>query len=275
MRSTMFNIYFVSCTAMIAFTGYLASFFVSPKRMRHWLSAFGRTGRWGVKHILKGTVEIRGREHLPTNQPYLIAAKHQSELDVLITVSEFPDMTTVAMKSLENITFFGRVIRKLGYIIVDLAIPQDRTAQVVDGARIAHAEGRPIVIYPEGTLMALGAKERYRGGVWHIYNDLGISVTPVAMSVGTIWPRREKTKNIGRTGAFEFLPPIKPGLDKGSFMAKLEQIIETNTMRLIEEHSHGAELEAAKDRHARGVGNEDLPWQATEDADRQKIKQTK
>ena len=275
MRSTLFNIYFVSCTAIIASTGYIASFFVSQKTMRHWIGGFGRLGLWGAKHILKATVEIRGRENLPTDQSYLIAAKHQSELDILITTSEFPDMTTVAMKALEKIPFFGRIIRKVGYIIVDLSMPQDSTEQVIGGARAAHAEGRPIVIYPEGTLMALGAKERYRGGIWHIYNDLGISVTPVAMSVGTIWPRREKVKNIGRTGAFEFLPPIKPGLDKDTFMALLEQVVETNTMRLIEEHAHGAELDAARDRYARGVGNEDLPWQAADDAGRQKAKRAK
>ncbi len=275
MRSTLFNIYFVVSTALVASTAWIASFIVSQKTLRNWVNAFGRSGRWGVRHILKGTVEIRGRENLPTEHPPLIAAKHQSELDILVTVSEFPDMTTVAMKGLEKIPFFGRVIRKLGYIIVDLAIPQDRTEQVIEGARAAHAEGRPIVIYPEGTLMALGAKERYRGGIWHIYNDLGIAVTPVAMSVGTIWPRREKRKYVGQTGAYEFLPPIPPGLGKDEFMAKLEEVIETNTMRLIEEHASGDVLDAARDRYARGVGNEDLPWQAKEDAQRRRATQPK
>lgn len=272
MRSTLFNIYFVLSTALIASSGYLVSFFVSQKTLRNWVNAFGRAGRWGVRHILNGEVEIRGVENLPRGHPPVIAAKHQSELDVLITVSEFPDMTTVAMKSLEKIPFFGRVIRGLGYIIVDLAIAQDRTEQVVEGARVAHAEGRPIVIYPEGTLMALGAKQRYRGGIWHIYNDLGVAVTPVAMSVGVIWPRREKQKYIGQTGAYEFLPPIAPGLDKETFMALLEETIETNTMRLIKKHASGAILEAAKDRHARGVGNEDMQWQADDEAVREKMK---
>lgn len=272
MRSALFHIYFISCTAVIAATGYLASFFVSPKAMRLWLYAFGRAGRWGVRNILKGRVEIRGLENLPTDQPYLLAAKHQSELDVLVTVSEFSDMTTVAMKSLEDIPFFGRIIHKLGYIIVDLAIAQDRTQQVVDGARIAYEEGRPIVIYPEGTLMALGAKQRYRGGIWHIYNDLGIAVTPVAMSLGVIWPRRDKQKYVGQTGAYEFLPPIAPGLDKETFMTLLEDTIEANTMRLIEEHATGEILDAARDRYARGVGNEDLEWQAKADLAREKMK---
>ena len=275
MRSRLFNLFFVCSTTLVVTTGYVASFFVSQKFMRHWLVAFGRWGLWGARNILKAKIEVRGRENLPTDHPPLIAAKHQSELDVLITVTEFPNMTTVAMKGLEKIPFFGRIIRRLGYIIVDLASPQNKTDQVIEGARLAHREGRPVVIYPEGTLMALGAKERYRGGIWHIYNDLGVSVTPVAMSLGTIWPRREKVKNVGRTGAYEYLPPIPPGLDKDSFMAKLEEVIETNTMRLIEEHANTSELAAARDRFARGVGNEDIPWQAADDAARQKAKLAK
>jgi len=275
MRSTFFNVVFVSGTAVLAFTGYIASFVLPATAMRNWLYAWGTLGQWGVRNILNGTVEVRGREHLPTDQPYVIAAKHQSELDVLMMVALFPDMTTVAMKTLEKTPFFGRIIRRLGFIMVDLAIPDNRTKQVIDGARVAFEEGRPIVIYPEGTLMALGAKERYRGGIWHIYNELGAKVTPVAMSVGVIWPRRDKVKYMNQTGAFEFLPPIEPGLDQPTFMARLEETIEANTMRLIEEHAGGDILDAARDRHARGVGNEDIPWQAEQNRSRKELTRNK
>lgn len=272
MRSTIFNLVFYVGTALLAASAYLVSFILPGKAMRGWIYTWGTCGRWGVRHILNGTVEVRGRENLPTDQPLLIAAKHQSELDVLVTVSEFPDMTTVAMKTLEKTPFFGRIIRQLGYIMVDLSIPANRTQQVIDGARVAYDTGRPIVIYPEGTLMNLGAKERYRAGIWHIYNDLGIKVTPVAMSLGVIWPRRDKIKHYGKTGVYEFLPPIEPGLDQKTFMAQLEETIESNTMRLIEEHATGDILTAARDRYKRGVANEDEVWQSEQRLARQAMK---
>lgn len=272
MRSTIFNMVFVVGTALLAASGYVASFFLPGKALRGWIYAWGTCGRWGVRHILNGNVEVRGRENLPTDQPLLIAAKHQSELDVLVTVSEFPAMTTVAMKTLEKTPFFGRIIRQLGYIMVDLSIPANRTQQVIDGAREAFDTGRPIVIYPEGTLMSLGAKERYRAGIWHIYNDLGIKVTPVAMSLGVIWPRRDKIKHMGKTGAYEFLPPIETGLDQETFMARLEETIESNTMRLIKEHANGDILIAARDRYARGAANEDEVWQSEQRLARQAMK---
>jgi 1-acyl-sn-glycerol-3-phosphate acyltransferase len=271
MRSKLFNILFVSGTAVVAATAYIGCFFLPAKIISKWLYVWGHFGQWLVKTMLAGNIEIRGIENLPTDQTDIIAAKHQSELDILVTVSMFPDLTTAAMKTLEKTPFFGRIIRKLGFIVVDLAIPQNRTQQMIEGARKAFANNRPIVIYPEGTLMALGAKERYRGGIWHIYNDLNVKVTPVAMSLGVIWPRRDKIKYKGKTGVYEFLPPIAPGLDKDTFMALLEETIETNTMRLIEENATGDVLIAAQDRYARGVGNEDIPWQAAQDIQRRNL----
>ncbi len=91
------------------------------------------------------------------------------------------------------------------------------------------------------------------------------------MSLGVIWPRRDKIKYAGKTGVYEFLPPIEPGLDKETFMALLEETIETDTMRLIEETASGDTLAAAQDRYARGVGNEDIPWQAAQDIERRNL----
>ncbi|MEL6774844.1 MAG: 1-acyl-sn-glycerol-3-phosphate acyltransferase, partial [Pseudomonadota bacterium] len=111
-------------------------------------------------------------------------------------------------------------------------------------------QGRPMIIYPEGTLMSLGDKERYRRGVGHLYTRLNPVVVPIATSAGVIWPRREWNKHTGQTGAMEFLEPIQPGLDFETFMATIETRIEEGTMRLIREHAKGDVLAAAEARHA-------------------------
>ncbi|HSF91786.1 MAG TPA: 1-acyl-sn-glycerol-3-phosphate acyltransferase, partial [Paracoccaceae bacterium] len=252
-------------------SGYVASFVAPLPVLQKFLKLWGTSAQFGVRNILGSEIEIRGREYLPTAHPPLIAAKHQSELDVLVMVSQHPDMTTVAMRELTKFPFFGRILRVLDYVTVQLSgPPENRTREVIEGARRAHLAGRPVVIYPEGTLMSLGAKERYRAGIWHIYNDLQIPVTPVAMSLGVIWPRREWVKFPKTRGAFEYLPPIAPGLDREEFLATLEHQVETATMRLIEEHAEGDMLSAARDRFARGVANEDMPWQSSQHAARKK-----
>jgi 1-acyl-sn-glycerol-3-phosphate acyltransferase len=61
-------------------------------------------------------------------------------------------------------------------------------------------------------------------------------VTPVATSLGLLWNRRDWRKKAGRA-AIEFLPAIETGLDKHTFMRRLEDAIETASDRLIAEFS--------------------------------------
>jgi 1-acyl-sn-glycerol-3-phosphate acyltransferase len=181
----------------------------------------------------------------------LIVSKHKSELDALVFYSLLPTLGAVVMQELERYPFFGRVLRRMDMIAVAVdSGPQGRTAQVIRGAQRLMQQGRPVLIYPEGTLMSLGAKERYRTGAARIYAATGATAVPVALSLGTIWPRREWRKYLGQTGALAFLPPIAPGLDEATFMAQVEAQIEGGTMALIREHATGAVLEAAEARHA-------------------------
>jgi 1-acyl-sn-glycerol-3-phosphate acyltransferase len=100
--------------------------------------------------------------------------------------------------------------------------------------------------------MRLGARERYKSGAGRIYAATGCVATPVALSLGAIWPRREWDKRVGRTGALEFLDPVPPGLDQETFMRVIEERVETATMRLIREHATGDDLADAERRFAAG-----------------------
>ena len=84
--------------------------------------------------------------------------------------------------------------------------------------------------------MAPGERERYRSGIYYLYRDLNLPVTPVATSLGLLWNRRDWRKKAGSC-AIEFLPAIETGLDKQTFMRRLEETIETASDRLIAEFS--------------------------------------
>lgn len=258
MRSFLFNILFYSLTFSVAMACYAVAKLGSAARVRAILLWWTRRVLDLVRVVLGGEIEVRGRERLPPGGPRLLVAKHQSELDAIMMYALFPNFRAIVMKELERYPFVGAIIAKLDFIAVAVdSGPQGRSAAVIDGAREAIAQGRPVLIYPEGTLMSLGARERYRSGAWRIYAATGCSATPVAQSLGAIWPRREWRKRIGRRGAIEFLDPILPGLDEATFMAQIESRIETATMRLIREHADGADLAAAEDRFARRAANDD------------------
>ena len=256
-RSTIFNVLFYAFSFVCAMTIWIMTFFASRNTIWYVLRFWGVTNLFLLRTILGAKVEIRGREHLRTDRPQVIVAKHQSELDIVMLGALMWDISAVAMEELTKLPFFGRLLRHLDIVLIAVdSGPQGRTQQAIDGAKRMKEQGRSMVIYPEGELMKLGAKERYRRGAAHIYGAMEVEAVPVAVSLGVIWPRRDWRKNPGATGAIEFMEPIPPGLDPDDFLERVEERIETRTMELIEEHATGQMLVDARDRHSRGVNNE-------------------
>ena len=96
------------------------------------------------------------------------------------------------------------------------------------------ADGREIIIFPEGTRRAPGDPPDYKTGVVLLYEALCIPCVPVALNSGVFWPRRSLTRRPG-TIVVEFLDPIPPGLPKAEFMSRLTEAIETASARLLAE----------------------------------------
>ncbi|MEL6317320.1 MAG: lysophospholipid acyltransferase family protein [Pseudomonadota bacterium] len=259
-RSIVFMALFAPLVIAVAAIGGTVSYFTrGPGFMRWMLKRLCKTTLFLTRWVLNVKLEIRGLERWKDGaRPMLIVPKHQSELDVFPPLAMHPDLSAIAMAELTNYPFFGPPIRKLDYILVSVTgKKRNQSAQVVEGAMRAHAQGRPILIYPEGELMRIGSRERYRSGVWHIYNALGIEATPVACSTGLAWPQRKFRKRPGQRCVMEFMEPIPPGLDKETFMAELERRIETRCMELIEEHGSPEDVAVARERHRRGLTNSD------------------
>jgi len=254
MRYILFNLFFYTFTVLMAVISVPVSVVAGDRTVRWLFSIWARGTVWLVRYVLGARVEIRGREHI-AQRPALLVSKHQSELDVALTGTIFPDYGAIAMRELDNYPLVGGIVRKLGHIKVTVeGERRNQLPEVLDGARRVHAEGRPILIYPEGTLMHPGRKARYRGGVWHIYNELGVAATPVALSLGLAWPRREWKKYTNPI-TLEFLEPIPPGMPKQAFMALLEDRIETATNALVREQATPERLsEAVFDYEQQGSG---------------------
>ena len=77
-------------------------------------------------------------------------------------------------------------------------------------------------------------QDEYKTGIYFLYADLGLPVLPVATNLGLRWQCR-RWRKFGGAAALEFLDPIQPGLDKETFMAVLEERIESASQRLVEE----------------------------------------
>jgi len=105
-------------------------------------------------------------------------------------------------------------------------------------ARAQRAIGGPrprqLVIFPEGTRRAPGAKPSYKPGIAHLYARAGLPCVPATLNSGLFWPRRSLVRLPG-TIVVEFLHPIAPGFDRTGFLAHLQDTIEEASARLLQE----------------------------------------
>ena len=235
-RSLAFNAFFYLGTLIAAVIGILLVPIPTPMLLRGLLHQWARATVWGMRWIGGMKVEFRGLEHLPATGPVLLAGKHHSECDGILLAARIPGIAFVAMQELFRYPLIGAILYRLQMIRVDACGGGKERENLAQFARRAHVSGRHIAIYPEGNLMAPGERERYRSGIFYLYRDLDLPVTPVATCVGLVWNRRDWWKKPGRA-AIEFLPAIETGLDKQAFMRRLEDVIETASDRLIAEFS--------------------------------------
>ncbi len=234
MRSLAFNLFFYAFTLLFALM--LVPLAAIPgRRVMVWgLRSWGRVVVWAMRAVGGMRVEVRGRRHIPASGPGLIASKHQSEADGMVMAAEVPDIAFVAMRELWAYPLIGTILRKLEMIRVDTCGGGRERQNLSTFARRAYDARRNIAIYPEGHLMPVSEKERYRSGIYYLYRDLNLPVVPVAHSLGLVWPERAWRKRPGRA-ILEFLPPIPTGLERDEFMQRLEDTIEDRTALLVAE----------------------------------------
>lgn len=188
---------------------------------------------WLLRSVLGLNWELRGLRARQLG-PVLVAAKHQSALETLILQYALGDPAIILKRELLAIPFLGWILRRLGHIGVDRSGDLDEARRLLSEARRAHEEGRPVVIFPEGTRREVGAPPDYKAGVELLYGVLKAPCMPVAVNSGRVWPGKSLLPRPGRV-VIEFLPPIEAGLSRVAFGERLEREVEEATARLLRE----------------------------------------
>jgi 1-acyl-sn-glycerol-3-phosphate acyltransferase len=160
------------------------------------------------------SLECEGWDRLPAGA-CLIAANHQSFLDPPLVGASLPfEIAFVARKSLFTNPVFGGVIRACR------AIPLDRDEADLGAIRRALAtlaEGRKLLIFPEGTRSADGRLLPAKAGAGLLALRSGVPVVPVRIrGARDVLPRGSAVPLGGARIRLRFGPPIPAAaLDAG------------------------------------------------------------
>src|SRR5215469_4820342 len=215
MRSFAFLIAYYVLSVVYALVAALAALAPGRGPLTKTLRLYTRRMLWAMHWIAGIKVDVKGKGRLPEGA-FIVAAKHHSWGDGFVMFAHVPNLAFVTGDHLERIPLLRGILRKFGAIVVDNCGGSEARRRLAEKAAAAHAEGRRILIYPEGNLARAGERFRYRTGVFHMYRDFGMPVVPVATNLGLFWPQEDFKKHPGRA-TVEFLDPIATGLGRSEF----------------------------------------------------------
>jgi 1-acyl-sn-glycerol-3-phosphate acyltransferase len=185
---------------------------------------------WLERHIVGIRFQVKGFENIPAG-PCIIAAKHQSAWETCKLYLILGDPAVVLKEELTRLPIMKWYAIKTGMIPIDRGARVKALTLMRAAALKAAADGRKIVIFPQGTRLAPGEKKPYKSGVAALYRELQLPIIPMALNSGLFWPRDASRMKSGLI-TVEFLPPIPAGLERQDMMQRLETQLEEASDRL-------------------------------------------
>lgn len=147
--------------------------------------------RWQVMHVVSrvglaalGHRLTVTRDGAPLARDVVYVANHTSYVDHLALAAVLPgDLAFAAYKELQNEPIQGPFVRRIGGFFVERFERAGAVAEVSRALDILK-EGRPVVIYPEATIMRMPGLLDFMMGAFVTAARAGVPVIPVALRGG-------------------------------------------------------------------------------------------
>lgn len=147
-------------------------FFIAPSSNLWIRRKWTKMQRWLIGY----KIDVIGS---PDPRANMIIANHQSMLDIMALEEIHPaNICWIAKKEIEDLPFFGNIIRVPKMISVDRKDPRS-LPKIIKLAKERVSEGRVIAIFPEGTRSNGDKILKFKSGANIIANKLNLVVQPV------------------------------------------------------------------------------------------------
>jgi 1-acyl-sn-glycerol-3-phosphate acyltransferase len=166
----------------------------------HKLYGVARSGArvhlWLVKVLCGLTHTVEGRENIPTGA-HLSMWKHSSAWETIAQAALFPPQSWVLKRELMWIPLVGWAVSFLKPIAINRKAGAAAVTQVIEQGTQRLREGTWVLIFPEGTRVAVGETRKYGVSGALLASRAGCKIVPVAHNAGYYWPRRGWLKKPG------------------------------------------------------------------------------
>lgn len=239
-RSILFALFLLVFTPIWSILCLIAFPFLNAENRYRFIGIWNTTVIKVLQHLCGIHYEIRGMENMKAvlDQPVVVLSKHQSAYETIAYISLLPkQLCFVFKRELLWIPFFGWGLALLKMIHINRASKENAALSVVSQGRKRLAEGKWILLFPEGTRTKPGSHKPYQKGGARLASATGALVIPIAHNAGLYWPKNSFLKKPG-TVIFSIGPAIdSAGKSGGQLHQEVESWIERE-MRVIDPDSY-------------------------------------
>ncbi len=236
--STIEPLQFIGSLGFTAFfllwTFFYAIFFVVACLFLPFRGRFALARVWArvILFVLRWTCrldyQVEGRERLPPGN-HIALMKHSSSWETVAQALLLPPHVWVLKRELIWIPFVGWGIQQLRAIAVDRDAAHGAVRGVIEQGKARLAEGKWIVIFPEGTRMPPGETRKYGISGALLAAETGRLIVPVAHDSGYYWPRRGLLKQPGTIRVIIGAPIAAAGRNPRDVNAEAQSWIEAHS----------------------------------------------
>lgn len=205
-RSLMFYLVFYSGTVLVVIASAVA-LLGSDERFRSTVDLWARWHRFCMRYILRQTVRLEG--DMPTG-PVFVAIKHESYFEAIDLARLLHRPGVFAKAELMRIPVWGMVGNRYGLVEVQREQGAKALRHMMAAAKKISGEGRPLVIFPEGTRIAAGEAPALQAGFAGIYKLLGLPVVAIAVDSGRLYKPWLKRPGVITYRIVDVVPPGLP-----------------------------------------------------------------
>ena len=144
---------------------------------------------WLTKVFCRLTYVVEGIEHVDPKQAVVFLSNHQSAWETLALRKILPAHSVVVKRELLYLPIWGWALLTLKTIVINRKNQRGALkALLKQGTRYLN-EGLSVLIFPEGTRVAVGDVVKFNVGGAMLAHKAGYPVIPVAHNAGKYWPR--------------------------------------------------------------------------------------